>query len=168
MKIDRIEIEKRKDTMTLEYKVPRILWENFESVLLAQSKRYIAELAKRLHVSEKELIKKVLPTNDSLKVIIQDSQEECNQCTAYVQQDHLTVFCRKPVAYQSTFCPVHRNRRMMVMEGTQPTTIQKIKDEPRLPPMWIMENTLINSQGNMVGKINMEEQKMKLFVVEDA
>ena len=66
--------------MALEYKVPRILWENFESVLLAQSKRYIAELAKRLHVSEKELIKKVLPTTDSLKVIIQDSHNESNQC----------------------------------------------------------------------------------------
>jgi len=153
--------------MTLEYKVPRILWENFESVLLAQSKRYIAELAKRLHVPEKELIKKVLPTNDSLKVIIQDSQLESNQCTAYVQQEHLTVYCRKPVAYQSPFCPVHRNHRMMVMEGTQPTVIQKIKDHPHLPPMWEVEHTLINSQGNMIGKINKEEQKIKLFVIED-
>lgn len=168
MKIDRNEIEKRKDTMTLEYKVPRILWENFESVLLAQSKRYIAELAKRLHVSEKELIKKVLPTHDSLKVIIQDSHAESNQCTAYVQQDHLTVFCRKPVAYQSSFCPVHRSTRMMVMEGTQPTMIQKIKDVAELPPMWKVEQTLINSQGNMIGKINTDEQKMKLFILEDA
>ena len=56
--------------MSVEYKVPRFLWENFESVLLAQSKRYITELAKRLAVPEKELIKKVLPSSDSLKVII--------------------------------------------------------------------------------------------------
>ena len=153
--------------MALEYKVPRILWENFESVLLAQSKRYIAELAKRLHVSEKELIKKVLPTTDSLKVMIQDSHNESNQCTAYVQHDHLTVFCRKPVAYQSSFCPVHRNRRMMVMEGTQPTAIQKVKDVAELPPMWQIEQTLINSHGNMIGKINKEEQKIKLFVIEE-
>ena len=153
--------------MSLEYKVPRILWENFESVLLAQSKRYIAELAKRLHVSEKELIKKVLTTTDSMKVIIQDSHDDSNQCNAYVQHDHLTVFCRKPVAYQSSFCSVHRNRRMMVMEGTQPTAIQKIKDVPSLPPMWQIEQTLINSHGNMIGKINIEEQKMKLFVVDD-
>lgn len=154
--------------MALEYKVPRILWENFESVLLAQSKRYIAELAKRLHVSEKELIKKVLPTTDSLKVIIQDSHNESNQCAAYVQHDHLTVFCRKPVAYQSTFCAVHRNHRMMVMEGIQSAMIQKVKDVPHLPPMWQMKQTLINSQGNMIGKINNDEQKIKLFVIEDA
>jgi hypothetical protein len=154
--------------MSLEYKVPRILWENLESVLLAQSKRYIGELAKRLRVSEKELIKKVLPTSDSLKVIIQDSHLESNQCTAYVQHDHLTIYCRKPVAYQSEFCAVHRNHRMMVMSGTQPILIQKIKDSPTLAPMWLMEKNLINSQGNLMGKINMDEQKMKLFVVEDA
>lgn len=153
--------------MTLEYKVSRYLWENFECVLKAQAKRYVAELAKRLHVSEKELIKKVLPTEDSLKVIIQDSNNDSNQCTAYVQHDHLTVFCRKPVAYQSNFCAVHRNHRMMVMEGTQPTAIYKIKDVAHLPPMWQMEQTLINSQGNMIGKINREEQKMKIFVIEE-
>lgn len=44
--------------MSLEYKVPRLLWENFEAVLLAQSKRYIGELARRLNVSEKELQKR--------------------------------------------------------------------------------------------------------------
>jgi len=153
--------------MSLEYKVPRILWENLESVLLAQSKRYIAELAKRLHVSEKELIKKVLPTSDSLKVIIQDSHLESNQCTAYVQHEHLTVFCRKPVAYQSEFCTVHRNHRMMVMDGTHPVMIQKIKDSPTMTPMWMVEKNLINSQGNMIGKINVDEQKLKMFVIEE-
>jgi hypothetical protein len=152
--------------MALEYKVPRLLWENLESVLLAQSKRYITELAKRLHVSEKELIKKVLPTSDSLKVIIQDSQAESNQCNAYIQEGQLTVFCRKPVAYQSEFCPIHRTHRMMVMNEMDPVSIQKIKDDPMLPPMWAMDHTIIDSNGGIVGKINKDEQRIKRFVVE--
>ena len=78
--------------MSIEYKVPRLLWENLESVLLAQSKRYIGELAKRLGVSEKELQKKVLPSSDSLKIMLFDSQAECNQCKAYIQQDKLTIY----------------------------------------------------------------------------
>jgi len=81
--------------MSLEYKVPRILWENLESVLYAQSKRYVMETAKRLGVPEKELLKRVLPTSDSLHVMIQDSQAESNQCKAYVQHDKMTVFCKK-------------------------------------------------------------------------
>jgi hypothetical protein len=152
--------------MALEYKVPRLLWENLESVLLAQSKRYITELAKRLHVSEKELIKKVLPTSDSLKVIIQDSQAESNQCNAYIQEGQLTVFCRKPVAYQSEFCPIHRTHRMMVMNEMEPVSIQKIKDDPMLPPMWTTDHTIIDSNGGIVGKINKDEQRIKRFVVE--
>ena len=152
--------------MALEYKVPRLLWENLESALLAQSKRYITELAKRLHVSEKELIKKVLPTSDSLKVIIQDSQAESNQCNAYIQEGQLTVFCRKPVAYQSEFCPIHRTHRMMVMNEMDPVSIQKIKDDPMLPPMWAMDHTIIDSKGGIVGKINKDEQRIKRFVVE--
>ena len=85
IKFDYIIFNKNMLQMSIEYKIPRILWENLESVLLAQSKRYIGELAKRLKVSEKELIKRVLPTSDYLKVIIQDTQTE-SQCKAYIQR----------------------------------------------------------------------------------
>jgi hypothetical protein len=153
--------------MSIEYKVPRLLWENLESVLLAQSKRYIGELAKRLGVSEKELQKKVLPSSDSLKIMLFDSQAECNQCKAYIQQDKLTIYCRKPVAYQSEYCSFHRQKRMQVISETQPIIIQKVKDISKQEPLYIYENILINSSGNMVGKINKKTNKMKLFMVVD-
>ncbi len=151
--------------MSIEYKVPRLLWENFESVLLAQSKRYIGELAKRLGVPERELLKKVLPTSDSLKVIIQDTQAECNQCKAYVQQDKLTVYCRKATAYGSEYCSFHRNKRMLVIEGTNPIQIQKIKDTNTMESLWASDKTLYNSNGDVVGKIDRDMGKIKLFVV---
>jgi hypothetical protein len=152
--------------MALEYKVPRLLWENFEAVLLAQSKRYIAELAKTLGVSEKELIKKVLPTSDSLKVIIQDTQAETSLCKAYIQHNKLTIYCRKPVAYNSEYCLHHRTKRMFVVKSTGAITIQRIKDIPTIEPIWIChtDNTLLNSAGNVVGRINKSRQKLKLFV----
>jgi hypothetical protein len=151
--------------MSVEYKVPRFLWENLESVLLAQSKRYVAELAKRLGVPEKDLIKKVLPSADSLKVIIQDNQAECSQCKAYVQHDKLTVFCRKATAYGSEFCPFHRNKRMIVVEGTNPIQLQRVNDINTMEPLWVAKNTLYNSSGDVVGKIDKESGKMKMFIV---
>ena len=151
--------------MSIEYKVPRLLWENFESVLLAQSKRYISELAKRLGVPERELIKKVLPTSDSLKVIIQDTQAECNQCKAYIQQDKLTVFCRKATAYGTEYCSFHRNKRMLVIDGTNPIPIQKVKDNNTMESLWASDSTLYNSSGEVVGRINKETGKIKLFVL---
>jgi hypothetical protein len=149
--------------MSIEYKVPRLLWENFESVLLAQSKRYISELAKRLNVPERELQKKVLPTSDSLKVIIQDTQAESNQCKAYVQNDKLTVYCRKPVAYGCEYCSFHRNKRMIVIEGTNPIQIQRIKDTNKTGPLWVNNNTLYNSNGDIVGKINKDDGRIKIY-----
>jgi hypothetical protein len=151
--------------MSIEYKVPRLLWENFEAVLLAQSKRYISELAKRLGVPEKELIKKVLPTSDSLKVLIQDTQSECNQCKAYIQHDKLTVYCRKATAYGSEYCSFHRNKRMIVINDTNPIIIQKIKDINTMESLWASQTTLYNSSGDIVGKINKDTGKIKLFVI---
>ena len=154
--------------MLIEYKVPRILWENFESILLAQSKRYIGELAKRLNVPEKELVKRVLPTSDTLKVLIQDSQAECNQCKAYIQHDKMTVYCKKTVAYNSEYCSFHRNKRMHVVEGTNPVEIQRVKDKSNMNVLWINKNLLLNSNGQMVGKINKNKNKISMFLIEDS
>jgi hypothetical protein len=153
--------------MSVEYKVPRLLWENLESVLLAQSKRYIGELAKRLHVSEKELLKRVLPTSDSLHITIQDTHQESNQCKAYVQQDNVTIFCKKAVAHQSEYCPFHRQKRMTVIEGTGPRAVQRIKDRSTMEPLWCAGNTLLNATGKITGTIHHDEQKMRIFILEE-
>lgn len=149
--------------MSIEYKIPRLLWENLESVLLAQSKRYIAELAKKLEVSERELLKRVLPTSDSIKVIIQDTHAESNQCKAYIQHEKVTIFCRKPVSYGSEYCICHRNKRMFVIEGTNPVLLQRLKDT-NIGPLWISKNTLYNSNGDIVGK--MKDNIIKIFIIE--
>ncbi len=148
----------------MEYKVPRFLWENLESVLLAQSKRYVTELAKRLDICEKELIRKVLPSSDSLKVIIQDSHAESCQCKAYLQNDKLTVFCRKPVIYGTEFCALHRTKRMTVIEGTSPKEVQRVKDKSTMGPVWIANNIIVNTTGNMIGKVNKSTGKIKIFI----
>jgi hypothetical protein len=151
--------------MSIEYKIPRLLWENFESVLLAQSKRYIVELAKRLQVPEKDLLKRVLPTSDSLKVMIQDTQSDTNKCKAYVQQDKMTVFCKKPVAYGCDYCPFHRNKRMIVIDGTNPSEIQRIKDRNTIGPIWVTKNNnIVNSSGDIIGKYNKTSGKIKIFI----
>lgn len=151
----------------VEYKVPRILWENFESILMAQSRKFIGELARRLDVSERELQKRVLPRSDSLKIMMMDSSNESLQCRAYVQHDKITSFCRKPVAYQSEFCTFHRNQRMNVFMDTHPITVEKIKATHTKEPLWIQGNTIINSNGHMIGKINKTTQTIKWFVMEE-
>ena len=151
---------------SVEYKVPRILWESLESVLLAQSKRYVGELARRLQIPEKELLRRVLPSAESLKVYIQDSSLETNQCKAYIQDNQITGFCRKPVAHSSEFCQFHNHQRMTVIKETQPHILKRIKDRNDCGKMWIKDTTtLLNSSGSTVGKINHNDAKIKLFVI---
>lgn len=145
------------------YKVPRILWENMEAVLLAQSKKYIEELAKILQVNAKELQKRVMPSADSIKVVLQDVEER--QCTAYVQQGTCTVFCRKPI-YHGTFCAAHSVKRPLVsMENA--ATIQRLKDIESLPSTWILNNNLIAANGQQIGRINHTTKKIKIYVIDN-
>lgn len=150
----------------MDYKVPRVLWENLESVLLAQSKKYVSELASRLHVSEKELIKKVLPTSDSLRVLIIDSHAESNQCKAYIQENKVTMFCKKPVTSHSEYCNQHIHKRMMVLEDSNTKHVQKVKDSNIHEQLWVVDNNVINMDGNIVGKCKHSENVLKLFVIE--
>lgn len=143
----------------MEYKISRLLWENLESVLLAQSRRLIGEYSKIIGVPEKELQKKVLPSSDFLKITIQDTHAESNQCKAYVQNEKLTIFCRKPVGYGCEYCPFHRNKRMIVIPGTNPIPIQRVKD---IGPIWVSHNTVYDSKGDMIGKI--KDGIIKIFV----
>lgn len=154
-------------TPPLEYKVPRLLWENFEAVLLAHSRRYIGELARRLNVPEKELQRRVLPSSDSLKVMMVDTQAETLQCQAHVQHESITARCRKPVAYHSSFCAQHRLRRMNVFLDSHPPLVEKVKASSTKQPTWIHGTNLINAKGEIVGKINKERQTLRWFVVEE-
>lgn len=54
---------------------------------------------------------------------------------------------------------------MMVIEGTEPISIQKVKDLNTVEPMWANNSTLYNSNGDCIGKINKDKSKIKLFVL---
>lgn len=150
--------------MASEYKVNRILWESLESILYAHSVKYVREIAKKLEIPEKELIKRVIPSSDSLKVYIQDTNNDTTQCKAYIQHNKLTVLCRKPVAYNCEYCNIHRDKRMTIIKEIEPESIEKVKDRQDLDSVWInSNNNLINSNGDIIGKINRVKQKIIIY-----
>jgi hypothetical protein len=150
--------------MSIEYKVPRILWENLESILMEHSRKFVKELAKRLDVPEKELMRQVLP-NDKIQVTIMDSNQESLQCQAFIQQNKMTVYCRCPVVYQTNYCMAHRHKRMDVIPFSQ-KQIQRIKDDN----IWVLSDSLIllNSNAEAIGKIYTNQNKIKRFIILDS
>lgn len=154
--------------MSKQYSIPRLLWENVESVLRAQSKQFVRELAGLLRVPEKELIKQVLPSADTVKVVLIDSQQETNQCKAYVMRDNIAIYCKKPVLLHCEYCSQHQQHRSRLIEDRPLTTVRRIKDEPSMEPLWITEEeTIVRSDGSVVGKRYESTQKIILFDVVD-
>jgi hypothetical protein len=142
-------------TPTLQYKVPTLLWQSFESTLLANSRSFIRECAKRLDVPEKELLKSVMPTSDMIKICMIDTSTIDLQCQAYKHDKYLIVRCRKPVTCGSQFCQMHQTTRLVVIPSVDPPVkkIRRLEDSPDRPPLWVDEkNNVINHNAVTVGK----------------
>ena len=163
--------------MATEYQIPRYLWESFEAVIKAQSVLYVKELAKRLRVSEKELVKRVLPSagKDDARVVsvtLIDTASDVNQCCARVLHDEITTYCRRPVAHLSEYCPLHQFRRPLVLPPSEDapvtTEVQRVDDSPDYPVQWVTTDRariLLDSKGHQQGYYRPSKQKVVLFHV---
>lgn len=153
---------------TREYKVPRLLWESLEAVLLAQGKRFVREIAKTLEVPEKELLKQVFPSKDSLQVTLHDTQSQSLQCDAFEQTDSMIHRCGKPVDLGSTFCGGHRVHRPTVIPGATTTEYIKLRDGADRPSLWLRKSDshVVDAKGAVRGLFCQESATLQLFEIE--
>ena len=88
--------------------VNRILWESLESVLLANSKELIKEIAKTLNQPEKPLLDAFRKDTKNLYLVeLDDPTDERFLCEALVFDKEVAQRCRKAVVYGDRFCPLH-------------------------------------------------------------
>ena len=147
---------------TKEYKVPRLLWESFEAILLAQGKRYVREMAKTLRVNEKELLKRVFPTKDAVHITLHDTTTSSLQCTAYLP-GQIVHLCRKPVLLGSGFCESHQQVRPLV---STPANLEKLADDGTRPPLWTQaDGTVLDATGTSCGMYHKDTSKLVLFQI---
>lgn len=155
-------------SVPLEYQIPRILWENMESILMAQARNFVKEMAHRLHVPEKDLLRAVLPSHDSVNIVIQDTNHASTQCKAYVQRDKLTIQCKQPTAHLTEFCPVHQRHRTNIIKGGGAIPIQRIKARGDMEPLWVVKETeLIRSNGTQAGRIQPNKERILLYQIQE-
>ena len=149
-----------------EYQVPRILWESLESVLLAQGRIFVKDIAKRLEINEKELLRKVMPSS-KVKVYLHDTQTESLQCLAYIHTGSITHHCRRPVILGSQFCVSHVKDRLLILEPSEEGMVERIQDAPGRPPLWRRPNgRVIDTKGDVVGRYNSDTSMLTLFMIE--
>lgn len=151
----------------MEYKVDRNVWESFEGILQMHGKAYVRSLAKKLHVDEKELVKKVFGIDSKLKVELIDTGTDTNCCQAYIRTDSIVHHCRKPVQTGFTFCPIHIIKRPNIIEVLGGACkLKKLMDAPDREALWVKEDgDVVGSDGLFRGTYNMDTGKLKLFII---
>jgi hypothetical protein len=139
----------------MTYQIPKILWESFESVLYAESRNYLRSMADVLKVNSNDLIKAVLPSKDSLKVLLYET-DEIHYCKAFIPhpaRPDLAIHCRKPVFPGEDWCNIHQHARHGIQKTIEKTEIwRSIKVPPELPALWLNEkDQVVNADGIVCG-----------------
>jgi hypothetical protein len=57
---------------------------------------------------------------------------------------------------------------MLVVDGCNPTIVERVKDLNTMEPLWIVESDLINAKGEQVGRIHKEKQVITRWIFEEA
>jgi hypothetical protein len=57
---------------------------------------------------------------------------------------------------------------MLVVDGCNPTIVERVKDLNTMEPLWIVESDLINAKGDHFGRINKEKQVITRWIFEEA
>jgi len=149
-------------TIATTAKVPRLLWESFEAILLAEGKRFVKDIAKTLQVPEKELVKRIFPTKDALHIQLHDTHTETLDCMAFSTSGSAVARrCRRPVQLGSEFCVAHQTHRPLYLPAAP---IRKLQDHPDRPSLWVQaDGTVIDEHGVSQGTYSEETGKLLLF-----
>lgn len=156
--------------VTSEYRVDRNLWESLEGVFQMHGRIYVRDLAKRLQVDEKELIRKVFGTDSKMRVTMIDSSVDSSCCQAYIRSGAIVHHCRKPVCIGSSYCSTHQVVRPTIVENiTGVTTLRKLADSPDRESLWVKEDgEVIGADGTTKGHYNEETNKLQLFIINNS
>lgn len=157
-------------TITSEYKVDRNLWESLEGIFQMHGLKYVSELAKRLQVDEKKLVRKVFGTDNKMYVTMVDSSVDSSCCQAYCKTAAIVHHCRKPVCIGSIFCSTHQILRPSIVENvTGLISIRKLADTPDREALWVKnDGEVIGIDGSNKGYYNQETGKLQLFIINNS
>ena len=151
----------------MDYKVDRVLWESLEGIFQIHGRNYVRDLARRLKVDDKELLRKVFGPESKTKISIVDSGETSTQCKAYVRSGSIVHYCRKAVQSGTAFCPCHQILRPNIIESMSGfVEVRKLPDAPDREALWVKEDgEVIGVDGLFRGTYDETTGRLRLFLV---
>ncbi len=149
------------------YHIPNVIWQPFEAEIRKESKKFLENIANALKVPTEDLRKLVLPTNDSLRLILYET-EDLKECKAFIKhptKPHFAIRCRKITFPGDDCCSEHKHSRSSVQSTIIPPTILRpLKVPAELPPLWLTEDKkVVNIDGTVCGHFNSDTNELVFF-----
>ncbi len=155
--------------------IPLVIWESLEISLRSGSKAFIKKVAKILQVDENELIRTVMPSGESIRMILYET-DDIKQCPAYIphpMKSNFAVHCRKSIIPGEEFCPIHKHSRFNVQNSIEGVIeLEALQTPSELPALWLAPGDttirdVINVEGKIVGQLNTENNSLTYFTFSD-
>ena len=145
--------------------VNRLLWESLESVLLAQSKELMRDIAKTLKQPEKPLLDSFKKEIKNIYLVdLSEPTDEKFLCEALLDDTEVAQRCRKAVVYGEKFCP-HHTHWVMPSALTRVPSLRRLKTADGDYFLCDLTQTVYSQAYERVGFF--EKNRIVLFEVTD-
>lgn len=139
--------------MATEYRVPKLMWEAFESSLNLAGRNYVKRLANILEVPEKDLLRDVFKTN-KVSVCIHDWTDTNFMCEAHIINGVIKQPCVNAKVCGSEYCSHHSSKNNDIPEKCEEVMKLGHENMDKLHNLWKREdNIIVDTKGDLVGYI---------------
>ena len=151
--------------------IPAVIWESLDIALRSSSKQFVKKVAKVLQVDENELVRAVMPSGETIKMILYESDDmkECPALIPHPLKPDFAIHCRKAIIPGEEYCQVHKHSRCDIQNSIEGIIeFDPIQTPPEIPPLWLVPSDttirdVINVEGKIVGSLNTENNSLTYF-----
>lgn len=142
--------------MSGSIKIPESVFKSFQAVLMGEAKRLCKDVAKALHVPEKDLIEKVLTKGKMIPISVVQTDDAPLSCPVLIESGTALVRrCRKPCLLGTGRCCGHQDIESVLQVPDSVTSLTRLAplangDEP----LWCNEETgeVYAQDGSVLGE----------------
>jgi hypothetical protein len=151
----------------MNVQIPQQLLESLQASFLGEAKRICRDAAKILKVNEKEMLQKVLPQANRVKLLVVDTNEAPTQCPALIQEESILRRCRMPTLLGTGRCLCHQTVTIPNIPEECIQLVRMERMEQNDDPLWCNEATgeVYDSSGAIVGLYKNSE--LHLYVLHE-
>lgn len=151
--------------------IPKFLWQSLDSLMYNEARNYLTKVAEILRVPASDLIKAVIPSKETLKIIMYDCESlgSCRAWIAHPDRPDFAIHCKKPTTPGEDCCAEHKHSRTSIQRQIdRPQILRPINTGPDMEPLWLNEDDqVVNCHGKIRGRYLSDKGRLIIYNIHD-